>query len=90
MTSFAFAFFGIFLLLVLLFQNLLQPVLISLTIPVGIASVIIAFFIHGLPVSFLGSIGIIALAGVIVNNSIVLTDFVNNARLEGSITEIQL
>lgn len=82
-TTFGFAFFGIFLLLILLFKNIIQPILITMTIPIGIASVIWAFFFHGLPLSFLGSIGIIALAGVIVNNSIVLTDFVNSEREKG-------
>ncbi|MDB2447078.1 efflux RND transporter permease subunit [bacterium] len=83
-TTFAFAFLGIFFLLIILFQNIVQPLLITMTIPIGIASVIWAFYFHGLPLSFLGSIGIIALAGVIVNNSIVLTDFVNTERANGN------
>lgn len=83
MTTFGFAFFGILLMLILLFKNLIQPFLIAATIPIGVISVIWAFYFHNMPLSFLGSIGIIALAGVIVNNSIVLTDFVNRERAEG-------
>lgn len=83
LTTFGFAFFGILLLLILLFKNIVQPFLIAMTIPLGIVSVVWAFYFHGMPLSFLGCIGIIALAGVIVNNSIVLTDFVNKEREAG-------
>lgn len=74
---------GIFLILVLLFENILQPFLVILTIPLGVLAVLWAFAIHGMPLSFLGMIGMVALAGVIVNNSIVLIDFVNKERAGG-------
>jgi multidrug efflux pump subunit AcrB len=81
--AFAVAAFGIFMILVLTFKQLLQPVLVLLTIPMGIIAVIWTFFLHGLPLSFMGMLGIVALAGVIVNNAIVFVDFVNQARAEG-------
>jgi multidrug efflux pump subunit AcrB len=81
--AFLAAFMGIFLILVLTFKNLLQPFLVVLTIPLGIVSVIWTFLVAGLPLSFLSSLGIVALSGVIVNNAIVLVDFVNLARSEG-------
>ena len=77
------ALLGIFLILVLTFNNLLQPFLILLTVPLGITAVIIVFFIHRMPLSFLGILGIIALSGVIANNAIVLVDFVNQKRRAG-------
>lgn len=90
--AFAFAFFGILLLLILLFKNLYQPIVVAMTIPIGVSSVIWAFYFSQQPLSFLGVIGIIALAGVIVNNAIVMVDFVNQHRSDGlgrieSITE---
>lgn len=81
--AFALAIVGIFFLLILTFKSVMQPLLILLTLPFGVISVIIAFFIHGMPLSFLGMMGIIALGGVIVNNSIVFIDFVNNNRIKG-------
>ncbi len=73
----------IFLMLVLTFQSLLQPLLVLMTVPLGIISVIITLFLHQRPLSFMGLLGIVALAGVIVNNAIVLVDFINQRRRQG-------
>jgi multidrug efflux pump subunit AcrB len=83
MRTFAVAFIGIFIILVLTFQNLLQPLLVALTIPIGAMAIIFTFLVHGEPLSFMGMLGIVALAGVIVNNAIVLVDFVNHLRAQG-------
>lgn len=82
--SFAFAFLGILFLLILLYKNIYQPFLVATTIPMGAVAVLWAFMLHGKPMSFLGMIGLISLAGVIVNNAIVLLDFVNRARADGA------
>lgn len=76
-------FIGIFLLLLLLFKNILQPLVISLTIPLAIMPIIWAFYLHGMNLSFLAAVGMVALAGVIVNHSIVLTDFMNRLHRDG-------
>ena len=81
--AFMAAIMGIFLILVMTFKRLLQPMVILLTVPLGIIAVIWAFFLHGLPLSFMGMLGIIALSGVIVNNAIVFVDFVNQQRTMG-------
>lgn len=83
MRAFIVAMMGIFFILVLLFGQLLQPFLILFTIPLGIVAAIWTFYLHGQPLSFMGMLGIVALGGVIVNNSIVFVDFVNQARAEG-------
>ena len=75
--TFGFAFFGIFLLLILLFKNIYQPLLVACTIPMGIIGVIWTFYFHKEPLTFLAMVGIIALSGVIVNNAIVFVDFFN-------------
>ena len=82
--TFGVALIGIFCILVLTFQNLLQPLLVALTIPIGFVAIQITFFLHGEPNTFMGSLGIIALGGVIVNNAIVLVDFVNALRLQSA------
>lgn len=81
--AFAIAVMGIFLILVLTFKNLMQPFLVLLTIPLGIVAVMWTLMIMGHPLSFLAGLGIVALAGVIVNNAIVLIDFVNIGRRDG-------
>lgn len=81
--AFGVALLLIFLMLVLIFKSLAQPFLIVLTIPMGMIAIILPFFLHGLPLSFMGLLGMIALAGVIVNNAIILVDFYNQRRAEG-------
>ncbi len=81
--TFGSALFGILFTLILLYQNILQPLLILITIPLGIIAVIWAFYFNGLPLSFMGTLGIISLAGVIVNNAIIFVDFVNQERAAG-------
>jgi multidrug efflux pump subunit AcrB len=81
--SFGVAVLLIFLMLVLILKSLSQPLLVMLTIPMGITCVIWTFFLHRMPLSFLGMLGVIALAGVIVNNAIILIDFYNQHRLKG-------
>ena len=81
--TFIFALLGIIFLLILLFKNIYQPFIIAATIPLGIVATIFTFFVHQMTLSFLAMIGIIALAGVIVNNAIVFIDFINKARQSG-------
>lgn len=67
----------IFLILLVTFNSFWQPLLILLTIPMGFVGAVWALILHGKPISFMSSLGIIALAGVIVNNGIVFIDFYN-------------
>lgn len=81
--AFLVAIVGIFMILVLTFGTFIQPFLILITIPFGALSALVAFYVHGFPISFFGMLGIISLGGVIVNNAIVLIDFVNQERQAG-------
>jgi multidrug efflux pump subunit AcrB len=81
--AFGIAALGIFFILILTFESIIQPLLVLISIPFGIIGVIWAFFFHGLPLSFMGMLGVVALAGVIVNNAIVFIDAVNQERIEG-------
>jgi multidrug efflux pump subunit AcrB len=80
MTTFAIALVGIYFLLVLLFNSYTQPFLVLVSVPFGIIGVIIAFGLHGENLSFLGVMGVIGMIGVVVNDSLVLVNHLNNLR----------
>lgn len=75
--TFIFAFIGIYILLVLLFDSLVQPLLVLMAVPFGVIGVILVFLGHGEPLSFMAALGIIGLSGVVVNDSLVLVDNLN-------------
>lgn len=83
LNSFLIAMLIIYFILVTQFKTLTQPFVVMAAIPFGIIGVIIAFYAHQLPLSFLGMIGMIGLSGVVINDSIVLVDFINKARIRG-------
>ena len=78
--TFAISAVGIYFLLILLFNSLLQPFYVLIAIPFGLIGVIFAFAAHGEPLSFLAALGMIGLAGVVVNDSLVLVDHINQLR----------
>ncbi|MFC1807855.1 efflux RND transporter permease subunit [Candidatus Omnitrophota bacterium] len=73
----------IYLILASFFRSLIQPVIVMLAIPFGLIGVVIAFIVHGVPFSFMSILGIVGLNGIVVNDSIVLVDFINKLRREG-------
>lgn len=77
------ALIGIYAIMVYIFRSYLAPGLIMTTVPMGLLGVSVSFFFHQRPVSFLAMIGVIGLAGIIVNNGIILIDFINQMRTEG-------
>ena len=72
-----------FLLLVFQFRSIVQPLLIFLAIPFSFFGVFTILSVTGNPISFLVTVGFIALIGVVVNNSILLVDAANQARRDG-------
>jgi len=81
--SFAIALCIIFIILTAMFKSLLQPFIVMLAIPFGLIGVIFAFFLHGQPLTFFALMGIVGLTGIVVNDSIVLVDFINRLRIQG-------
>ncbi|TET32271.1 MAG: efflux RND transporter permease subunit [Planctomycetota bacterium] len=73
----------IFFILAIQFNSLRQPLVIMLTIPLSLIGVFIGLFVTGNSFGFLALIGIVALAGIVVNDAIVLIDFVNVGRRKG-------
>lgn len=78
-----FAMFLIYALIAIPLRSYLQPLLIMAVIPFGTIGAVIGHWILGIPVSLLSMFGIIALAGVVVNDSLILVDFVNHHRKAG-------
>ena len=80
--SFLIAIILIYFLLLLLFKKSEQPLIVILTIPFGIIGVLLAFYFHGIPLSFMALVGIIGLSGVVVNDSVVMVAFINKLMKE--------
>ena len=79
----AFALFAIYALLAIPLKSYSQPLIIMSVIPFGIVGAIIGHLVLDQAVSVLSICGIIALSGVVVNDSLIMVDFVNRARQEG-------
>jgi multidrug efflux pump subunit AcrB len=79
----ALALFGIYALMAIPLKSYLQPLIIMGVIPFGMIGALIGHIIVGIPFSALSVYGIIALAGVVVNDSIILVDFVNKSVADG-------
>jgi len=82
--AFLVAFLLIFMILSSSFNSVIQPLVIMLAIPFGFIGVIFGFLAHGMPLSFMSVLGMIFLSGVVVNDSIVLVDFINKLRKSGT------
>ena len=78
-----FALFMIYALIAVPLRSYLQPLLIMSVIPFGMIGAILGHWMLGIPISMLSLFGIIALSGVVVNDSLILVDFVNRHRREG-------
>ena len=73
----------LYALLAIPFRSLLQPFVVLLAVPFGIIGAYGGHYIMGVTPSWLSIFGIMALAGVVVNDSLVLVDFINRRREEG-------
>ncbi len=78
--SFAIAMSCIFIVLVLMFNSVAHPLVVMTAIPLGMIGVIWAFKIIGLTLGFMASMGVVGLIGVVINDSIVLVNFINFQR----------
>ena len=83
MQGLLFALFAIYALLAIPLRSYSQPIIIMSVIPFGVVGAIIGHLVLGMAVSVLSICGIIALSGVVVNDSLIMVDFVNRARKEG-------
>ncbi len=81
--SFVFALLGIFAILAVQFNRIGYPILVMLAIPFGVIGIIVGFFLHGTPISFMAMMGFVALTGVVVNASLVMAVFIQRLIAEG-------
>jgi multidrug efflux pump subunit AcrB len=78
--SFVIAMFCVFLVLVIMFGSLAQPLVVMSAIPLGLIGVIFTFKLFGASLGFMAMLGVVGLVGVVVNDSIVLVTFINQQR----------
>lgn len=84
MTRMAIGLFAVFCLLCLQFRSYVAPVVVMLAIPFALVGVIWGHLAMGLPLSSQSVFGLIAISGVVVNDSILLMEFINFARSRGA------
>lgn len=73
----------VYMVMASLYESFMAPFIIFLTIPLAIVGVILILLLTGTPLSVVAFIGVIMLAGIVVNNSIVLVDYINRLRARG-------
>jgi multidrug efflux pump subunit AcrB len=78
-----FALVLVYLILLFQFKSFIQPFVILLTIPLSVIGSIFGLYILRQPLSFTALMGMVSLMGIVVNNAIVLIDYINRARVEG-------
>ncbi|HKK76937.1 MAG TPA: efflux RND transporter permease subunit [Saprospiraceae bacterium] len=82
--TFSIAMLIIYILLALAFNNYSQPFIVMMAIPFGIVGAVIGHIILGYDLSLVSLMGIIALTGVVVNDSLIMVDYANGIRRKRS------
>ncbi len=82
-TSSMFALLVVFVLMAIPLSSYIQPLIVMSVIPFGIVGAIIGHILMGANISIMSMCGIVALSGVVVNDSLVLVDYVNRNRIRG-------
>ena len=80
----ALAIFLVYLVMASQFESLVHPFVILFTIPLALVGAVLALFITGTTVNVVAFIGVIMLAGIVVNNAIVFVDLINQLQASGS------
>lgn len=84
--TFVLALLAIFAMLAIPFQSYIQPLIVLVSIPFGIIGAIIGHLIMGYDLSIVSMLGIVALAGVVVNDSLVLINYANRLTRKSGLT----
>ena len=77
------AFFLIYALIAIPLHSYAQPIIVMIAIPFGLVGAVIGHIVMGKAISMFSMFGLIALGGVVVNDSLIMVDFINKARAEG-------
>jgi HAE1 family hydrophobic/amphiphilic exporter-1 len=78
------AVFLVYLVMASQFESLIHPFVILFTIPLALVGAVLALYVTGTTVNIVALIGVIMLAGIVVNNAIVLVDLINQLRAQGT------
>ncbi len=73
----------IFFMLTALFKSLIDPLVVMFAIPFGFIGVVIGHAVFGYNIQFLSAVGMLALSGIIVNDSLIMVDFIKRLRGQG-------
>ena len=84
MIGFMVALVGMYVLMAIPLRSYVQPLIVMCVIPFGLVGAVLGHMVMGMTSSIMSMCGIVALAGVVVNDSLVLVDYVNRHRKEGS------
>lgn len=77
------ALLAMYVLLTMEFTSYGQPLVVMAVIPFGIVGAVLGHWVMGLPLTLFSTLGLVALTGIVVNDSIVLVDFINGAVRSG-------
>ena len=77
------AIFLVYIVMASQFESLIHPFVIMFTVPLALIGVVVVLYIGQIPLSVVVFIGLIMLAGIVVNNAIVLVDYINTLRRGG-------
>ncbi len=83
MRNFGLALFAIYALLAVSFRSYFQPFVILAIVPFGLIGATIGHLLLGLNVTFLSVFGLVGLSGVVINDALIMLDFINARRLKG-------
>jgi len=81
--AFALAVFLVYITMASQFESLVQPFLIMMTVPLALIGVALVLWLAAIPVTIMVFLGLIILVGIVVNNAIVLIDYINTLRSRG-------
>jgi len=84
LSALSFGLFLIFAVLAVPFRSFLQPFVVMSVVPFGIVGALIGHLLFGFNLSMISLFGMVALTGVVVNDSLVMIDFINRARRQGA------
>ena len=74
----------IFSLLALKFRSYLQPFIVMMAIPFGFVGAVMGHYLLGFTLSIVSVLGMVALSGIVVNDSLIMVDFINRFRAQGN------
>ncbi|MFW5807897.1 MAG: efflux RND transporter permease subunit, partial [Spirochaetota bacterium] len=80
---FIIALFFIYIVLAVFFQSMLVPVVVMIAIPFALVGVVFGVYTHGEPLSFMSTLALFSLAGVLVSNTVTLVEFIHIKRRDG-------